>query len=50
MSEDHDKYRELFVEISKYAQSIDRMDESAQSTRKVIHELKCLFLKHLYTE
>ena len=51
MSEDHhSKYRALFVEINQFAQSIERIDESTESTRTVIHELKCLFLKHLYTE
>jgi hypothetical protein len=51
MSEGHDsKYQELFIEISNYAKSIERMDESAHSTSTVIHELKCLFVKHLYSE
>jgi hypothetical protein len=51
MSEEHDsKYQELFVEISNYTKSIERMDESAHSTSTVINELKCLFVKHLFKE
>lgn len=43
-------YKELFIEIGQYVKKIEHSEDQSQSAEMTINDLKCLFLKYLYSE